>query len=52
MRVLVADDEKSITKKVEWIKEKNLGGAMFWSLDTDDYKKGYPLVSIAKKVLK
>ncbi|HVJ14387.1 MAG TPA: glycosyl hydrolase family 18 protein [Polyangiaceae bacterium] len=46
------DDEKSITKKVEWIKEKNLGGAMFWSLDTDDYKKGYPLVSIAKKVLK
>jgi GH18 family chitinase len=45
------DDEKSITKKVEFIKEKNLGGAMFWSLDTDDYEKGYPLVSIAKKVL-
>jgi chitinase len=46
------DDEKSITKKVEYIKEKNLAGAMFWALDTDDYKNGYPLVSIPKKVLK
>ncbi|HEV8248249.1 MAG TPA: glycosyl hydrolase family 18 protein [Polyangiaceae bacterium] len=45
------DDEKSITKKVEFIREKKLGGAMFWSLDTDDYHKGYPLVSIAKKLL-
>jgi GH18 family chitinase len=46
------DDEKSITKKVEFIREKDLAGAMFWSLDTDDYKKGYPLISIAKKMLK
>ncbi len=45
------DDEKSITKKVEFIRDKKLGGAMYWSLDTDDYRKGYPLVSVAKKVL-
>jgi chitinase len=45
------DDKKSITKKVEFIRQQDLRGAMFWSLDTDDYWNGYPLISIAKKIL-
>lgn len=29
------DDEKSIKKKCDYIKEKNMGGAMFWEYSTD-----------------
>jgi chitinase len=32
------DDQKSIQLKIEFANSKNLGGAMVWSLDTDDFR--------------
>ncbi|XP_076235082.1 chitinase-3-like protein 1 [Calliopsis andreniformis] len=32
------DNPESIREKAEYIKSKNLGGAMIWSIDTDDFK--------------
>lgn len=47
------DDERSFGKKMDFIDEKGLGGAMFWALDMDDYKNGYPLIgAVAKRYKK
>ncbi len=47
------DDERSFAKKMDFIDQKGLGGAMFWALDMDDYKNGFPLVSsVAKRYKK
>jgi chitinase len=43
------DDERSFTKKLDFIDAKGLGGAMFWALDMDDYTHGYPLISTVAK---
>lgn len=39
------DNEQSLNKKADLIKQHNWGGAMFWSLDLDDFSNGYPLIS-------
>src|SRR5262249_31759848 len=39
------DDQESFTKKLDVVEEKKLAGAMFWAIDLDDYKGGYPLIS-------
>ena len=31
------DNVKSIGKKLDLLKEKHLGGAMVWTIDTDDF---------------
>ena len=46
------DDEKSFGKKLDYIEQKGLGGAMFWALDFDDFKHGYPLISTVAKRFK
>ncbi len=47
------DDERSFSKKMDFIDQKGLGGAMFWALDMDDYKNGYPLIgAVAKRYKK
>ncbi|KYM95213.1 Chitotriosidase-1, partial [Cyphomyrmex costatus] len=50
------DDKTSIKEKVDYIKKKNLGGAMVWSIDTDDFlgKCGekFPLLTALSKGLK
>jgi len=43
------DDQRSFNKKMDFIDEKGLGGAMFWALDLDDYQHGYPLISAVAK---
>ncbi|OWF47793.1 chitinase 3 [Mizuhopecten yessoensis] len=50
------DDKESVSKKMEYIKEEELGGAMVWSLDMDDFdnKCGegrYPLMTTIKDEL-
>ncbi|KAJ8688659.1 hypothetical protein QAD02_024454 [Eretmocerus hayati] len=50
------DDELSVRQKAELAKELNLGGAMVWSIETDDFlgKCGskYPLLYASNQVLR
>jgi chitinase len=52
------DDERSLKTKIEWLKEKELGGIMVWTLDSDDYSGKscssgkYPLVKAIAAELK
>lgn len=47
------DDQRSFDKKMDFIDQKGLAGAMFWALDMDDFKNGYPLIgSVAKRYKK
>lgn len=50
------DDEKSLGFKLSYIKNKGLGGVMFWSIETDDFSNlcgggNFPLLSMAKRVM-
>ncbi|XP_049826506.1 chitotriosidase-1-like [Aethina tumida] len=50
------DDARSIVEKVKFAKSKNLGGIMFWSFDTDDFRGlcgggTYPLMRAAANEL-
>ena len=46
------DDTASLRLKAGIIEDMQLGGAMFWSLDTDDYRHGYPLISAVSRRLR
>ncbi|MEJ5187799.1 glycosyl hydrolase family 18 protein [Treponema sp. J25] len=46
------DDATSVSVKMDYILQNNLGGAMYWEFDGDDWKNGYDLVNIiADKML-
>nr|AKH04311.1 chitinase [Periplaneta americana] len=50
------DDPNTITIKAQWVLEKNLGGVMVWSLESDDFhgncgKGAYPLLTAVNKAL-
>ncbi|XP_028140237.2 acidic mammalian chitinase [Diabrotica virgifera virgifera] len=48
------EDEKSLTEKVNYALENNLGGIMVWSLDYDDFRGAcgdkYPLLKTINKI--
>lgn len=39
------DDPNSIAIKAQYVLSQNLGGAMVWAIDNDDFANGYPLIS-------
>jgi len=49
------DDVDSIRLKAQWINSMNLGGAMVWSIESDDfagdYGNKYPIISEVKKIM-
>ncbi|CAF1164250.1 unnamed protein product [Rotaria sordida] len=51
------DDIKSITHKAEYVNEMDLGGAMFWTMDLDDFRGDkcnegkFPLINTAKDIV-
>ncbi|XP_066295675.1 acidic mammalian chitinase-like [Branchiostoma lanceolatum] len=51
------DDEMTIQMKVDWLKNRGLGGAMIWALDFDDFSgstcssQPYPLLTAINKAL-
>jgi chitinase len=47
------DDAQSVKAKLDYIRRNNLGGVMFWSIETDDFnnvcgKGRYPLIKLAR----
>ncbi|XP_043277713.1 chitinase-3-like protein 1 [Venturia canescens] len=50
------DNVKSMTEKAEFVNKMGLGGAMVWSIDTDDFKGNcgikYPLLKTLNAVLR
>jgi len=49
------DDVDSIRLKAQWINSMNLGGAMVWSIESDDfagdYGNKYPIISEVKRIM-
>lgn len=50
------DDEAMVIRKAKYVIENKLGGLMFWSLDTDDFRDlcgngNSPLITAARKTL-
>lgn len=46
------DDKNSVTEKVNYALSNDLAGCMFWSIETDDFRNGNPLISTAFNMLK
>lgn len=50
------DNIRSVTEKANYIKSLNLGGAMFWDLDSDDFSNAcgfgrFPLIATVAKII-
>lgn len=45
------DNPKSLAYKVSYLIKKELGGAMVWAIDLDDFAKGFPLIKALKGIL-
>nr|CBM69270.1 venom protein Ci-45 [Chelonus inanitus] len=49
------DDISAIIAKAKFVKQENLGGAMIWSIETDDFKgicgKRYPILKALNSIL-
>lgn len=49
---LTYDDKESIALKLDYLKQEKLAGAMFWAIDMDDFKKGFPMISQVSESLR
>ena len=45
------DNPESLAYKTAYVNAENLGGAMIWSIDDDDFANGYPLLSKITDIL-
>ncbi|MEE9383794.1 MAG: glycosyl hydrolase family 18 protein [Nannocystaceae bacterium] len=46
------EDGRSYAKKLDLLQAKALGGAMFWAIDLDDHRAGYPLITqVSRRLL-
>lgn len=50
------DDVRSVTEKANYIVNQNLGGAMFWSIDSEDFSNAcgygrYPLITAVSNIV-
>ena len=49
------DNTESMALKAQWINSLELGGAMVWSIEADDFRgdygEGYPLVNTIKRIM-
>ena len=45
------DNPDSVAYKTAYVNAMNLGGAMIWSIDDDDFANGYPLLTKIKDIL-
>lgn len=46
------DDLRSISIKVDYIQEKQLGGGMFWAIDLDDFNNDNPVMTTVARRLR
>jgi chitinase len=49
---LTYDNARSIDLKLKFLKNNELAGAMFWAIDLDDFKGGYPIISRVSRALR
>lgn len=46
------DNPSSLTRKVEWLKEKGLRGSMVWAIELDDFRnQKFPCLRAIKKAM-
>jgi len=45
------DNEASFEKKLDYLEDEGLGGAMVWAIDLDDFAAGSPLLSVLSERL-
>eukprot|EP00121_Abeoforma_whisleri_P014549 Awhi_evm1s13415 len=45
------DDKVTLGMKVDFLESRNLGGAMFWAIDLDDFNNNYPLIGYVANIV-
>lgn len=48
---LTYENARSYAAKVRFLRERGLGGAMFWAIDLDDFERGFPLIGQVARAL-
>lgn len=49
---LTFDNERSVGLKLETLKREGLAGGMFWAIDLDNFKRGFPMITQVSKAVK
>lgn len=46
------DNPRSAQEKANYVIGNRLGGCMFWSIETDDFRRGNPIMSVVSKLMR